>query len=98
VAQNSSAKSQRQSVDRSTRQSASQRIREAETVGLRLPMVGQIRIARPDHLAYYGGLAALAALQLIEWPIALVLGAGHVLAESHHSRLAQELGDAFEQA
>jgi hypothetical protein len=98
MAQNSSANSRRRSVDKSTHQSASERIREAETVGLRLPMVGQVRIPRPDHLAYYGGLAALAALQLIEWPIALVLGVGHVLAESHHSRLAQELGDAFEQA
>jgi hypothetical protein len=49
-------------------------------------------------LAYYGALAALAAAEIIEWPIALVLGVGHALAENHHSKVAQELGSALEEA
>jgi len=47
-------------------------------------------------LAYFGGLAALAALDLIEWPVALVIAAGHFLASNHHNRILEELGEAME--
>jgi hypothetical protein len=38
-------------------------------------------VLRPDHLVYYGGLAALAAFELIEWPVAAAIGAGMIVAE-----------------
>jgi hypothetical protein len=78
--------------------SAVERIRAAETFVVDLPIFGHIRIPRPEQLAYYGALAVLAAMELIDWPIALVLGAGHALAQNQHSRIAQELGEAFEEA
>ncbi|MFC4534312.1 hypothetical protein [Sphaerisporangium dianthi] len=34
----------------------------------------------PDRLLYYGGLGLLAALGMIEWPIAVVVGAGTIVA------------------
>ncbi|GGK68876.1 hypothetical protein Sme01_14210 [Sphaerisporangium melleum] len=34
----------------------------------------------PDRLLYYGGLGALAALGMIEWPIAVAVGIGTVIA------------------
>ena len=46
-------------------------VRDAETFVVTLPVVGRIRIPRPDQLAYYGALAGLAALEIIDWPIAL---------------------------
>ena len=61
-----------------------------------LPVVGQVRIPRPDQLAYYGALAGLAALEIIDWPVALVIGAGHALAANHHNKVAQELGEALQ--
>jgi hypothetical protein len=63
-----------------------------------LPVVGRVRIPRPEHVAYYGALGALAALEIIEWPIALAIAAGHALAENQHSRVAQEVGEALEDA
>jgi hypothetical protein len=78
--------------------SAVDAVRDAETFAVTLPVVGRVRIPRPDQLAYYGALAALAALEIIDWPIALVIGAGHALASNHHNKVAQELGDALEQA
>jgi hypothetical protein len=30
----------------------------------------------PQQALYYGGLAALAAFEIIEWPVALAIGAG----------------------
>jgi hypothetical protein len=77
---------------------AVQKIREAETFVVNVPVVGQLEIPRPEQLAYYGGLAALAALELIDWPVALVIGAGHLLAANHHNRLLEELGEAMEEA
>lgn len=53
-------------AEKNTRRATSQReavakIREAETIVMNLPICGQVKIPRPEHLAYYGGLAALAA-------------------------------------
>ncbi|HYB34441.1 MAG TPA: hypothetical protein VEF72_00655 [Mycobacterium sp.] len=84
---------------RATPQSvAVQKIREGETFAVSLPMVGQVMVPRPDQLAYYGGLAALAAFELIDWPVAVVIAAGHLLASNHHNRILEELGEAMEEA
>ena len=77
---------------------ALQKIRDGETFAVNLPLLGQVDIPRPEELAYYGGLAALAAFELIDWPVALVIAAGHVMASSHHNRLLEELGEAMEEA
>jgi hypothetical protein len=74
---------------------AVERIRKAETFSVTLPVVGRVRIPRPDQLAYYGALAGLAALEIIDWPIAVAIGAGHVLASQHHSKVMEELGEAL---
>lgn len=78
--------------------SAVERVRDAETVAVTLPVVGRIRIPRPEQLVYYGALAGLAALEIIDWPIALAIGAGHALASNRHSKVVQELGQALEDA
>lgn len=78
--------------------SAVERVRDAQSFAVDLPVVGRVRIPRPDQFAYYGALAGLAALEIIDWPIALVIGAGHALAENHHNKVAEELGEALEQA
>ena len=88
-------------TEKSTRnvshRSAVDAVRDAETFAVTLPVVGRIRIPRPEQLAYYGALAGLAALEIIDWPIALAIGAGHALASNHHSKVAQELGEALEE-
>lgn len=90
-------------VEKKARRATSQReavakVRAAETFVANLPVVGQVEIPRPEQLAYYGGLAALAAFELIDWPIALVIATGHVLATNHHNRMLEELGEAIEEA
>jgi len=77
---------------------AVQQIREGETFVVNVPVVGQLEIPRPEQLAYIGGLAALAAFELIDWPVALVIAAGHLLASSHHNKILEELGEAMEEA
>ncbi len=77
---------------------AVQKIREGESFIVNLPLLGKTEIPRPEQLAYYGGLAALAALELIDWPVAVVIAAGHLLASNHHNKLLEELGEAIEEA
>jgi len=77
---------------------AVEHIREGETFFVTLPLLGRMEIPRPEQLAYYGGLAALAAFELIDWPVAVVIAAGHILASNHHNKILEELGEAIEEA
>lgn len=65
---------------------------------VRLPIVGMMVVPPPDKLAYYAGVGVLAALQIIEWPLALVVTVGHVLADQHLSGLARGVGEALQEA
>ncbi|MDX6237960.1 MAG: hypothetical protein QOG10_2775 [Kribbellaceae bacterium] len=71
---------------------------EQNSVRLNLPCVGTVTLPPPQHLAFYGGIAAVAALGFLEWPVAAVLAAGHLLAEDHHHRLIHDFGEALEEA
>jgi hypothetical protein len=77
---------------------AVRRVREAESFAVTLPVLGRVQVPRPEQLAFYGALGALAAVEIIEWPVAVVLGVGHALMQNEHSRVAQELGEALEDA
>jgi hypothetical protein len=55
-----------------------------------------VPIPRPEQVAYYGALGALAALEIIDWPIALAIAAGHALVQNQHNRVAEEIGEALE--
>ena len=48
--------------------------------GFRLPWPQGLDID-PTRMLWWGGLAALAAVEIIEWPVALVVGAGSFVAE-----------------
>jgi hypothetical protein len=71
---------------------------EQNSVRLNLPCVGTVRLPPPQYLAWYGGIAAAAALGFLEWPVAAVLAAGHLLAQDHHNRLIHDFGEALEEA
>ena len=52
-------------------------------------------IKRP---CYYLGLVALVAFDVLDWPLALVIGVGHLLADNSHHAAIKELGEALEEA
>lgn len=58
----------------------------------------RLELPPPDQLAFLGGVAVLAAFEIIEWPVALVLAVGHQLAHSHHGKVMREFGEALEEA
>jgi len=83
---------------RTTHREAVNRIREARSLAVDLPIVGRVRIPHPEQVAYFGALAVLAAIEIIDWPIALAIAAGHVLVQNQHNRVAEEVGEALEDA
>ncbi len=44
----------------------------------------------PSRLAYYGGLGMVAALGVIEWPVAVAIGAGTWIAQRGRREAAEE--------
>jgi hypothetical protein len=50
-----------------------------------------------EHLAFYAGLGVLAAAEVIEWPVALVVTAGHVLSGLSNRPALEELGEALDE-
>ncbi|MDL5206134.1 hypothetical protein [Streptomyces sp. ALI-76-A] len=58
----------------------------------------RLQLPPPDQLAFLAGLGVLVTLEIVKWPVALVLAVGHQLAHSHHGRLLLEFGDALEEA
>jgi hypothetical protein len=65
---------------------------------VRLPLLGDVALPSSERVAYFAGLGLLAAVEIIDWPLAIVITAGHLLADQHWSRLLRGLGEAFSQA
>ena len=51
-----------------------------------------------EHAAFYIGLGVLAAAEVIEWPLAALLMAGHVLLDATNRPALHELGEALGEA
>jgi hypothetical protein len=71
---------------------------QQDSVHLELPFVGVVRLPPKDELAFMGGVTGMAAVGILEWPVALLLVLGHTLAANRHNRLMQEFGEALEEA
>jgi hypothetical protein len=76
---------------------AAQKATARNSVRIPVPVLGTVTLPPPQQLAYIGGIAALTALEIIEWPVGVVLVAGHVLATNSHNKILQDFGDALEE-
>ena len=77
---------------------AASKATEKNSTRVVVPMIGAVTLPPPENLAFLGGIAALAVLEVIEWPIGLALIAGHTLAYRSHNKLVQDFGKALEEA
>src|SRR5437764_445088 len=67
-------------------------------VRVAVPGVGTASLPPVDELAFLAGVVTLAATGLMTWPVALTIGAGHLLAHNRHIRLLRSFGEALEEA
>ncbi len=61
-----------------------------------VPVIGEIEVPPPERVAFYAGMGVMAAVGLIEWPLAIVVAAGHVLADQNMFARIRGLGAAAE--
>ena len=62
-----------------------------------LPVLhARVRLPAPPKLAYYVGLAAMAAFEFIDWPVALVIAAGHEVASRTRNAEVQQAAEGVE--
>ena len=71
---------------------------QGNTVDVPLPVLGTVRLPPLDSLIWFGGLATLVAVELMEWPVAAAIGVGHLLVQQQHFRLLHNFGEALEKA
>ncbi|MDQ6838063.1 MAG: hypothetical protein M3137_06945 [Actinomycetota bacterium] len=82
----------------STAVDAAEEAVQENVTALHLPVVGDVSLPPADHLVWYAGVAALTAMELIEWPVALMLTVGKALADNRSHRTLRSLGEALEDA
>ena len=73
----------------------------AKTTSVRvtLPVVGEVTLpSSPPELVFIAGVGVLAVVGALEWPVAAVVAAGHVLAAGARNRTIQEIGEALQEA
>jgi hypothetical protein len=75
---------------------AADAVTERHSVSFTLPLVGRVWISEPKHLPFYAGVAVLAVLEVVEWPVAAVVMVGKYLADNAHREMLRDFGDALE--
>jgi hypothetical protein len=76
---------------------AAERAARHSSTQMRVPVLGTVRLPAREELAFLGGVGVLAVVGAIEWPVAAVLGAGHLLASNRRNRALREFGEALEE-
>jgi hypothetical protein len=62
-----------------------------------LPVIGlRLGLPRPERLAWYAGLGLMAAFELVDWELALIIGVGHLIADNVHNQTIAELASGAE--
>jgi len=62
-----------------------------------LPVIGlRVCLPKPERLAWYAGLGLMAAFELVDWELALIIGVGHLIADNVHNKAIAELASGAE--
>ncbi|HYZ57128.1 MAG TPA: hypothetical protein VE733_27005 [Streptosporangiaceae bacterium] len=77
---------------------AAEKAAEKNSLRVDVPVIGTLTLPPPQQLAFVGGIAVLAALDIIDWPVGLVVVAGHVLATRSRNKIVRDFGNALEEA
>ncbi|HWC37633.1 MAG TPA: hypothetical protein VG476_03840 [Acidimicrobiales bacterium] len=55
-----------------------------------------VTLEHPERAAFYAGLAALTVIEVIDWPVAVVIGVGHAVAHRAHNRALRGIAEGLE--
>ena len=66
---------------------ASREVAEGKVYSVELPIIGRVPVPSPRQLAIYAALGGLAAIEIIDWPVAVAMGVGSALVSRKMSDL-----------
>ncbi len=68
-----------------------------ETPSVRLPVTGtKINLPGRGGLAWYAGIGAMAAVELVEWPVALLIAGTHFIERHTRNRDLEQLAEGID--
>ncbi|MDQ0028599.1 hypothetical protein [Arthrobacter bambusae] len=68
------------------------------SISINFEGLGTIHLPPKGELAFIAGVGLVAAAGLIEWPVAAIVAAGHLIAHASNNKALQEFGEALESA
>ncbi len=71
---------------------------EAHGTSISIFEMGTVQLPSKGTLAYFVGIGALAAFGILEWPVAAVVGIGHLLAQQRGNAVLEEFGQGLSDA
>ena len=77
---------------------AARKVARRNSTQLTLPVLGKVGLPPPEELAFLTGAGLLVIAGAVDWPVAVLLAVGHVLANRRHNRVLREFGEALERA
>ncbi|GII34319.1 hypothetical protein [Planotetraspora mira] len=82
------------SVGRARSRPRKERQEQHEEQCVTLPLIGEVTMPPRDHLVFYAVLGLVGVLEIIEWPLVLIVGGGHFLSQQQRSPILQQAGEA----
>ncbi len=71
-------------------------VRRARRPSVTLPVTDtKIRLPDAPALAWYAGIGVMAAAELVEWPVALLIAGTHFIEHNSRNRDIEELADGI---
>ncbi len=94
---NGRVKGQSRRPSRSIGSSADAAAKAVESHGttLTIPAVGELNLPSKGTLAYFVAIGALAAFGVLEWPVAAIVGVGHLLSQQRGNAILEEFGEGL---
>jgi hypothetical protein len=64
---------------------------------LTLPVLGlTVDLPAPERVAWYVGIGITAALGVIDWEVAMVIGVGHLISDTINNRAVKQMAEGIE--
>lgn len=64
---------------------------------VKLPVLGlTVDVPAPERIAWYVGMGITAALGVIDWEVAMVIGVGHLISDTINNRAVKQMAEGIE--
>jgi hypothetical protein len=77
---------------------ATKKVAQDSCTRVNVPILGEVVLPGARELGFVAGIGVLALAGAVEWPVAVVISAGHLLARHQSNKALPEFGEAIGKA